>query len=341
MDEIDEAGLRYSSDSEPGISRTRSGMGFSYRWPDGRLVTDADVKDRIRRLAVPPAYQRVWICADPNGHLQATGFDARGRKQYRYHPRFRETCDCHKFERLARFGNELPRLRERVEHDLGLPGAPKEKVLAAIVRLLDRSLIRVGNEEYAKTNSSFGLTTMLTKHTTVAGGRIVFDFVGKSGIRHNIEVHDPRLVRVVRKIQDLPGQHLFQYLDDGGSPHEVSSSEVNRYLAELTGDECTAKDFRTWWGSLLALIEFSCMERPPTKAAAKRAVTDVMKRVSRRLGNTPSVCRKCYVHPRVVEAFQADELGKCYRYPAGPEQIDEIVALYEADLLNVIGRQAA
>jgi DNA topoisomerase-1 len=297
------AGLRYVRDDRPGIRRVRRGGGFGYTDPDGRSVTDEETLGRIRALAIPPAWTDVWICPSPNGHLQATGRDAKGRKQYRYHPRWREVRDETKYDRMVAFGLALPRLRARVEADLARPGLPREKVLATVVRLLETTLVRVGNSEYARANGSFGLTTLRDRHVEVEGGTVRFAFRGKSGVRHRIDVRDRRLAQVVRRCRDLPGQELFQYVDDGGATRAVDSADVNEYLREAAGEEFTAKDFRTWAGTVLAaraLEEFRAFD---SEAQARRNVVAAVESVAKRLGNTPSVCRKCYVHPAVVDAY--------------------------------------
>jgi DNA topoisomerase I len=303
VEAAEEAGLVYVDDDMPGITRRRAGKGFAYAHPDGRPVKDEKTLKRIRSLVIPPAYRDIWICPLENGHLQATGIDDRGRKQYRYHPRFREVREADKYERLIDFGNALPKIRERVDHDLALPGLPREKVLAAIVYLLEKSLIRVGNEEYAKENGSFGLTTMRMRHVKVQGANIHFHFLGKSKIKHDIEIHDRRLARAVAKIQELPGQHLFQYLNEDGEVHAVTSADVNAYLKEISGHDFTAKDFRTWAGTVLALTELGSMDPPKTAKELKSSAASVIKVVAKQLGNTPAVCRKCYVHPGVMRSF--------------------------------------
>ncbi len=334
-----EAGLHYTSDSTPGITRRKARGGFAYFDANGKKVTNYEEIVRINKLAIPPAYDRVWICPDPNGHLQATGFDARGRKQYRYHPRFREFRDENKFMRMAEFGAILPKIRERIDADLSLDGFPKEKVAAVVVYLLERSLIRIGNEEYAHENKSYGLTTMLSRHVKVQGQKIEFTFLGKSKIKHKIEIHDKRLARLVKRIQDLPGQELIHYLDDEGVAHSISSSEVNHYLHEITGEHVTAKDFRTWWGTLLAFVELAGQEAPTTKAAQKRIVTQAMKNVSHQLGNTPAICRKCYVHPHVVEAFIEGSLRECFPKKEGLSD-DELLSCAEDKLIRLLKRVA-
>ncbi|AIE85756.1 DNA topoisomerase IB [Fimbriimonas ginsengisoli] len=303
VESVEQAGLVYVTDAMPGISRRREGDGFAYVWPDGRRVKEEQTLQRIRSLAIPPAYESVWICPQENGHLQATGKDTKGRKQYRYHPRFRETRDASKYDRMSEFASALPKIHARLEHDLSLRGLPRDKVLAVLIHLLERSLIRVGNEEYAKSNHSYGLTTMLNRHVKVEGSEVRFSFLGKSKIRHRIALHDRRLARVVRRLQDLPGQELFQYLDENGDRHSVTSTDVNAYLKEISGGDFTAKDFRTWAGTVLALTELAGAEPPATKREAKATVTRVLKTVAAQLGNTPAVCRKCYVHPAVLEAY--------------------------------------
>ena len=303
-----DAGLVYVTDAQPGIRRVKHGKGFRYLYPDGSPVEDEKNLERIRSLAIPPAYERVWICLKPNGHLQATGFDARGRKQYRYHPKFREVREEEKFCKLVDFARVLPSLRERVDADMAKSGMPREKVLAAVVYLLEKSLIRVGNDEYARTNKHYGLTTMLNRHAKVEGSDIRFTFMGKSGIKHEVRVHDRRLARIVAKTQELPGQELFNYVDEQGNWRDVTSSDVNAYLKEITGGEFTAKDFRTWSATVMALTELAARDIPATQRGGKMAVTEVMRSVAKVLGNTPAICRKCYVHPAVVSAYLAGKL---------------------------------
>jgi DNA topoisomerase-1 len=300
------ADLRYVDDSKPGLTRKAHGKHFRYFRPDGSPVKDEETLQRIRRLAIPPAWTNVWICPSKDGHIQATGRDAKGRKQYRYHPRFREIRDETKYARILAFAQALPRIRDRVDHDLSLPGLPREKVLATVVRLLEITLIRVGNEEYARQNASFGLTTMRTRHVDVAGSAIRFHFRGKSGISHKVEVHDRRVAKVVARCSDLPGQVLFQYVDENGELHNVESADVNEYIRSIAGTEFTAKDFRTWAGTVLAAkhLQRSLANAQAQNATAlKKNVIAAIKEVSARLGNTVSVCRKCYVHPEVVGAY--------------------------------------
>ncbi|MBS0643806.1 MAG: DNA topoisomerase IB [Proteobacteria bacterium] len=298
------AGLRYVSDRGRGIKRERAGDAFAYFDPKGRKITDEDDLARIRKLAIPPAYEDVWICPYANGHLQATGRDARGRKQYRYHPRWREVRDETKYGKMLVFGRVLPTIRKRVQEDLARRGLPREKVLAAIVHLLESTLIRVGNEEYARSNRSFGLTTLRNRHVKVEGeSRIRFDFRGKSGTEHHIDLRNRRLAAVVRKCQDLPGQDLFQYLDDDGEPHTLGSDDVNEYLREISGVEITAKDFRTWAGTNLAALALTKLEQFDTQAKAKKNVVQAVEAVAKMLGNTPAVCRKCYIHPGIFDGY--------------------------------------
>ena len=310
-------GLHYVSDTEPGIRRRRSGKGFAYRMPDGQPVRDRETLARIAKLAIPPAYTDVWICTDPLGHLQATGRDQRGRKQYRYHPRWKEVRDETKYGRMVAFGRALPRIRKRVEADLAQRGLTRTKVLAAIVRLLEATLIRVGNDEYAKQNKSFGLTTLRKRHVDVEGGAVRFEFRGKSGKDYRVAFRDRRIARIVRSCQDLPGYRLFQYVDDEGERHAIGSDDVNAYLREITGQDFTAKDFRTWAGTLFAarLLSAAAPSAPPTKAEVARCI----KEVASQLGNTPAVCRACYVHPEVVEAYLDGRLIESLRWPPGDD----------------------
>jgi DNA topoisomerase-1 len=303
------AGLRYSSDTRPGISRQRSGRGFSYRTPDGTTIRDRAVRKRIRALAIPPAWTEVWICPDPAGHLQATGRDARGRKQYRYHERWRTGRDDAKFERLIDFARVLPRIRERCDADLATPGLSREKVLAAVVRLLETTLIRVGNDEYARLNRSFGLTTLKTRHAQVSGTAIRFRFRGKSGRQHEVGLRDGRLARVIRRCQDLPGQELFQYIGDDGEPRDIASDDVNAYLREISGADVTAKDFRTWAGTVLAYRALRALAPGDDDRASRRNVVEAVRLTSDRLGNTPAVARRSYVHPAILEAYLDGSIG--------------------------------
>lgn len=287
----------------PGIARRRAGKSFSYVGLDGRPIHDPAILARIKALAIPPAYTDVWISPSANTHLQATGRDAKGRKQYRYHPRWREQRERTKFDHLLAFGQALPRIRKRASADLGLPGLPREKVLAALVQLLDRTLIRVGNREYAVANQSFGLTTLRDRHVAIDGGTVRFRFRGKSGVEHAITLSDRRLARVVKRCRDLPGYHLFQYLDANGERQEIDSADVNDYLRAIGDDDFTAKDFRTWAGTvgcLLALGECAPAESP---TVARQHLVSAIKATAAQLGNTPAVCRNSYIHPAVIAAY--------------------------------------
>jgi DNA topoisomerase I len=298
------AGLRYVTDAIPGIRRVKRRAGFSFIAADGTPVTDPKEVARIKALAIPPAYSDVWISPIPNGHLQATGRDARGRKQYRYHKRWREVRDENKFDRMIEFAKALPAIRTAVHRDLGRPGMPREKVLAAIVSLLERTAIRVGNEEYARENASFGVTTLRDEHAEVAGSKVFFRFRGKSGKEHEIEVRDKRIARIVQRAQDLPGQHLFEYLDDEGVARPVRSEDVNEYIKEISGGDFTAKDFRTWDGTMMCALELAALKaQEESLTARKHLIAEVVQDVAAHLGNTPAVCRKSYIYPGVIEEF--------------------------------------
>jgi DNA topoisomerase-1 len=299
----EQAGLRYVSDNQPGYTRKAKGDDFEYFDTEGKPIRDEQRLLRIKRLAVPPAYTNVWICPSPNGHIQATGCDARRRKQYRYHERWREVRDENKYEKMVLFGEALPKIRKRVERDLALPGLSRDKVLATVVHLLERTFIRVGNEEYARDNKSFGLTTMEDRHVDVKGAKMRFRFRGKSGICHDVDIEDRHIAKIVSKLQDLPGQDLFQYVDEEGEVHDITSQDVNDYLQEITGQEFTAKDFRTWAGTVLAAIALHAAGTFETKKQAKTNVKNAVTAVSKILGNTPAICRKCYVHPAVFESY--------------------------------------
>jgi DNA topoisomerase-1 len=302
------AGLRYVSDDMPGIRRRKRGTGFGYTLPNGGAVQSPKELERIRRLAIPPAWTDVWICPAANGHLQATGRDARGRKQYRYHPDWRNVRDETKFGRMILFGEALPRMRERIEQDLSQRGLPRTKVLAAVVRLLETTLIRVGNREYMKQNNSFGLTTLRDGHVDIDGSKIRFEFRGKSGKDHSVEIQDRRLARVVKQCRDLPGQTLFQYVDENGDQQKVLSEDVNTYLREISGEDFTAKDFRTWGGTVLMLAALLDIGTCESEKEASRAVVQAVKDVAANLGNRPAICRKYYIHPLVIETFVQGEL---------------------------------
>lgn len=310
--QVRKAGLVYVSDAQPGIRRLRRGKGFGYRDADGQPVTDKAELARIRALAIPPAYEDVWICANSDGHLQATGRDARGRKQYRYHPDWRELRDHGKFDRILAFGAALPTLRRRTRKDLALTGLPREKVLALLVRLLDETLIRVGNESYARDNRSYGLTTLRSRHVRVVRGRLRFCFKGKSGQEQEVELDDTRLTRIVRRVQHLPGQRLFQYLDDAGERQPVDSGMVNDYLHAACGEAFSAKDFRTWGGTAHAAGVLACTPLPEKggERARRHALVEAVKQVAEVLGNTPAVCRKSYIHPEVFEGWRDGSLQR-------------------------------
>ena len=314
------AGLTYVDDRDPGITRTTTRAGFAYNDEDGKAVRGAAALERIRKLAIPPAWTDVWICPDPDGHIQATGRDQKGRKQYRYHDQWRSVRDASKYERLVAFGRVLPRLRRRVEADLALRGLPREKVLAAVVRLLEMTLIRVGNDEYARQNKSFGLTTMQKRHVKLGAASAVFEFRGKSGKVHCTGFQDRRLARIVRACQDLPGQRLFKYVDEEGQPQAVTSGDVNAYLREAAGDDFSAKDFRTWAGTLSAARALTLQPPPDSAAAGKQSITLCVKAVAGLLGNTPAVCRSAYIHPAVIEAYETGDLGERFgRSPTAGE----------------------
>jgi DNA topoisomerase-1 len=297
------AGLVYVTDDGPGISRKRRGRYFAYFRPDGSRVTDEATLKRIRALAIPPAYTDVWICPRANGHIQATGRDAKGRKQYRYHPRFRETRDSAKYERMLEFAEALPAIRARIDEHMRLRGLPREKVLATVVHLLETTMIRVGNSDYARQNRSYGLSTLRNRHVNVDGSELRFNFKGKSGKTWRLKVRDRRIARIVKSIQELPGQHLFQYVDDEGEPREIGSNDINDYLREISGRDITAKDFRTWTGTVLTALCLAAAEEADSETKAKRILNQAIEVVAGQLGNTPAVCRKAYVHPEVIGAF--------------------------------------
>jgi DNA topoisomerase-1 len=303
LEAAEEAGLRYVSDDQPGFLRQSKGHEFEYLDTKGKPIRDEQRLLRIKRLAIPPAWRDIWICPSPNGHIQATGRDARKRKQYLYHERWREIRDENKYDRMIVFGKALPKIRKRAQKDLGLSGLPRAKVLATVVQLLERSLIRIGNEEYARENKSFGLTTMQDRHVDVKGSKLRFRFRGKSGRQHEVDVTDRRIARIVLKLQDLPGQSLFQYLDDEDNVCEITSQDVNDYLRKITGEDFTAKDFRTWAGTVLAALAVGTAGISKTKKQAKANIKHAISAVADVLGNTPAVCRRCYIHPAVLEAY--------------------------------------
>ena len=333
-----DAGLRYVTDDAPGIRRRRNGRGWTYLSPSGRPV-DSDTRIRIKSLAIPPAWTDVWISPRADGHIQATGRDARGRKQYRYHERWTAVRDEAKYERLQSFARALPKIRERVEADLRLPELPRRKLLAVVVRLLETTLIRVGNEEYARDNESYGLSTLKSRHAKVNGTEISFVFRGKSGKDHRISIRDRQLARIVKQSQELPGQDLFQYVDDDGEVRTIGSADVNEYLREISGDDFTAKDFRTWAGTVLAAMALRELDGFESEAGAKRNIRQAIESVAKALGNPQAVCRKCYVHPAVIEGYlEGDTIPK--RGPAPPASLAGL-ARQEYAVLRLLERRAS
>ncbi len=318
------AGLRYVSDEQPGIRRRRAGRGFTYAGRDGTTIRDAEELRRIRSLAIPPAWTDVWICPSPKGHIQATGRDVRGRKQYRYHPRWRKVRDEAKYGRMVEFAQALPTIRARAQEDLSLRGLPREKVLATVVQLLQDTTIRIGNEEYAKQNASFGLTTMRDRHVEVEGSKLRFEFRGKGGKRHTVPVSDRRLARVVKQCQEIPGQELFQYLDEDGNRRSIDSADVNEYLREISGADFTAKDFRTWAGTVAAALALEEFEAFDSEAQAKSHIVQAIETVAEALGNTPAVSRECYVHPAIIESYMDGSLLEALRRRAEQELADSL-----------------
>lgn len=323
----EEAGLRYVSDDGPGVRRRRAGRGWTYLGTDGRTISDPKRIAWFKRLAIPPAWTEVWICPDKRGHLQATGRDARGRKVYRYHPRWREAREEAKYGRMLAFARALPAIRARVDEDLARPGLPREKVLAAVVALLERTRIRVGNEEYARDNRSFGLTTLRDRHARITGGRMTFEFKGKSGKEHQVELADRRLARIVARCQELPGQQLFQYVGDDGERRGIASEDVNEYLRDITGEDFTAKDFRTWAGTVLAAMALEEFREFDSQAEAKKNVVRAIESVAEKLGNTPAVSRKSYVHPHVIDAYLEGDLLRETREEADRQLSEDLAEL--------------
>jgi DNA topoisomerase I len=349
-DAAETAGLLYVSDEEPGIRRRKSGKGFTYTRPDGKKVEDGSTLERIKSLAIPPAYTDVWICAKANGHIQATGRDAKGRKQYRYHPAFREVRESTKYEHMLEFAKGLPAIRKTIDEHMSLRGLPREKVLATVVHLLENTLIRVGNSDYVKQNKSYGLTTLRDPHVKVQGGELRFQFKGKSGKTWRLQVKDRRVAKIVKACQDLPGQDLFQYLDENGEQQSITSADVNAYLKEITGSEITAKDFRTWAGTVLAALALAEFEEFDSDAKAKKNIRAAIEKVSARLGNTPSICRKCYVHPEVFASYLdrgllldiKEEIETELREDLASLRPEEaaVLALLEQRLSREVGEQA-
>ena len=337
------AGLHYVHDDTPGITRRRAGKGFSYRDLKGKTIKDEAVRERINKLAIPPAYKEVWICPDPDGHIQATGLDEKGRKQYRYHPRWSEVRDEAKFTRLIAFAHALPAIRKRTDADLRKRSLSREKVLAAIVQLLEKTAIRVGNEEYARQNETYGLTTMENRHVEVEGKTVHFEFTGKSHKDHEIDLKDAKLAKVVEQLQDLPGQSLFQFVDSDGQTHNISSGDVNDYLHEIAGEHFTAKDFRTWAGTVAASLALQEFEEFSDKGTAAQNVVEAVKVVAEKLGNTPAVSRRSYIHPAVIEAYFDGDMLDSMQQKVEEELSDNLAGLKpeEAAVLGLLQQKLA
>ena len=337
------AGLTYVHDDAPGISRKGAGKGFSYKDAQGKIIKDDAVRERINALAIPPAYSDVWICPDPNGHIQATGFDEKGRKQYRYHPRWNEVRDEAKFTRLIAFAHVLPQIRERTNADMRARKLSRAKVLAAIVQLLEKTAIRVGNEEYARQNETYGLTTMENRHVEVEGKTVHFEFTGKSHKDHEIDLKDAKLAKIVEQLQDLPGQSLFQYQDEDGALHHVTSGDVNAYLHEIAGEHFTAKDFRTWAGTVAASLALQEFEAFTDQNMAAQNVVEAVKVVAEKLGNTPAVSRKSYIHPAVIEAYFDGDMLESLQQKVEEELSDNLAGLRpeEAAVLGLLQQKLA
>lgn len=335
------AGLRYVHTDRPGYTRHKAGTGFFYRDTRGERITDKRTVARIKSLAIPPAWTDLWICPHASGHIQATGRDAKDRKQYKYHPQWREVRDETKYTHMLAFGRALPGIRERVDADLRKHGMPREKVLALLVRLLETTLIRVGNDVYAKENKSFGLTTMRDRHAEVHGSSLLFSFRGKSGVEQEVDLNDRRTANIVKRCQDMPGQELFQYVDDDGQRRSVASEDVNAYLREITGEDFTAKDFRTWAGTKLAAEALAEFEAFDSDSAAKKNVVSAIERVAARLGNTRTICRKCYVHPAVIDAYMEGDTVESIRQRAGEELSENLDELppEEAAVLTLLHKR--
>jgi DNA topoisomerase I len=333
------ARLRYVTDQMPGIRRHRSGKGFVYVTPDSKITRDPDELRRFRSLAIPPAWRDVWICPLAHGHLQATGRDARKRKQYRYHPRWREVRDENKYDRMLGFAKKLPAIRRKVAQDLGLPGLPREKVLATVVRLLETSMIRVGNQEYKRQNNSFGLATLQSRHVNVSGASIRFEFRGKSGVRHAVDLNDRRLAKIIKQCRDLPGHELFQYIGDDGERYAIDSADVNDYLRQIAGEEFSSKDFRTWAGTVLAARALGEFHSGDKKAQLKKNILQAIEVVAKRLGNTKAVCRKCYIHPAVIESYTDGSLLQLLRRRAKKARNSAHDVAHEAAVLALLNRK--
>ena len=333
------AGLRYTTDRRPGIRRVRSGRAFRYLTPQGKVLRGRDALSRIRRLVIPPAWKDVWICTDDRGHLQATGRDARGRKQYRYHPKWREVRDETKYHRLIGFARALPAIRRRTDADLRTPRLSREKVLATVVRLLEKTLIRVGNDEYARDNQSYGLTTMRDGHVEISGARVRFTFRGKSGVEHEIDLNDRRLAQIVRRCREIPGYDLFQYYGDDGEHHPIGSGDVNAYLREISGEEYTSKDFRTWAGTVLAAQMLQELNKFDSEAQAKKNIVRAVEAVAARLGNTKVVCRKCYIHPAILDSYLDGSMLKTVAQRARRAARNGSLSGAEAAVLGLLQRR--
>jgi DNA topoisomerase-1 len=333
------ARLRYVTDQIPGIRRRRNGKGFVYVTPDRKITRDSDELQRFRSLAIPPAWRDVWICPLAHGHLQATGRDARKRKQYRYHPRWREVRDENKYDRMLGFAKKLPAIRRKVAQDLALPGLPREKVLATVVRLLETSMIRVGNQEYKRQNNSFGLATLHSRHVNVSGSSIRFEFRGKSGVRHAVDLNDRRLAKIIKQCRDLPGHELFQYIGDDGERYAIDSADVNDYLRQIAGEEFSSKDFRTWAGTVLAARALGEFHSGDKKAQLKKNILQAIEVVAKRLGNTKAVCRKCYIHPAVIESYTDGSLLQLLRRRAKKARNPARDLTHEAAVLALLNRK--
>jgi DNA topoisomerase-1 len=302
-DAAESIGLKYVSDEQSGIHRKKAGKGFSYLNPNGTTIADKQILQRIRSVVIPPAWTDVWICRFPDGHIQATGRDAKGRKQYRYHSSFREIRESTKYEHMMAFAQALPAIRAKVREDMALRGLPRAKVLATVVHLLEVTLIRVGNDDYARQNDSYGLTTLRNRHVAIDGTQLRFQFKGKSGKKWSVAIRDRRVAKVIKACQELPGQELLQYIDEAGACQDVTSADVNAYLQEITGKDITAKDFRTWAGTVLAALALRELEGFDSDAKAKKNIRTAIEQVASRLGNTPTICRKCYVHPELISSY--------------------------------------
>lgn len=337
------AGLHYVSDTMPGIQRKKAGQHFSYLDLQGKPIHDSKELQRIKSLGIPPAWTSVWICPDPQGHLQATGRDAKKRKQYRYHPEWRAVRDSTKYDHIITFGETLPLIREHIEHDISLPGLPREKILATVVRLLDATMIRIGNEEYMRENNSFGLTTLHNDHVDVSGSKLHFHFHGKSGKEHAIDLRDKQLARIVKRCQDLPGYQLFEYQDEDGSLRTIDSSDVNTYLREISDQSFTAKDFRTWGGTVIATRTLEELGGFENQTQAKKNVVQAIKTAAEHLGNTPAICRKCYIHPGVIDAYMDGSLLDFLKYnrPKGDTDTKHGLRLDEAVVLAFLHQLSA